>query len=194
MGQSETHFWAPVRSYLLHSFLQVHTCAAPFTSHGNQRSYAEPKPFSWPKLAYVGFSSSNFNVQNRILSTPGDALTTMVHLRTKPNRKLYILIAYHLSFVEGWWVWKQSCCHSLWVPTLYQCWVGTNPWFRTGPGFNLVVSKIPSGYNSSDNQVDTLPIGYQTIETWLTKNWCPLNVETQVGCIANPRVRFFHRV
>ncbi len=151
--------WASVRSYLLHSFLQVHNCAAPFTSHGNERNYAEPKPFSWPELAYVGFSSSNFNVQNHILSTPGDALTTMVHLRTKPNRKLYIPIAYHLSFIVGWWVWKQSC-HSLWVPTLYQCWVGTNPRFRTGPGFNLVVSETPSGYNSSDDPVDTLhPLG-----------------------------------
>jgi len=44
MGQSET--LAPVRSYLLHSFLQVHSVAAPFTSHGNLCNYAEPKPFS----------------------------------------------------------------------------------------------------------------------------------------------------
>jgi len=55
--------WATVRSYLLHSFLQVHSTAGPFTSHGNMRNYVEPKPFSWAKLAYVGFSLSNFSMQ-----------------------------------------------------------------------------------------------------------------------------------
>jgi hypothetical protein len=38
-------------------------------------NYAEPKPFSWPKLAYVGFSASNFTVQDHILSTAEDAPT-----------------------------------------------------------------------------------------------------------------------
>jgi len=45
MGQSETQRVA-VRSYLLHSFLQVHSAAAPVTIHGNLPNYAEPKPFS----------------------------------------------------------------------------------------------------------------------------------------------------
>jgi hypothetical protein len=44
MGESET--LRAVRSYLLHSFLQVHSAAEPFTSHSNLRNYAEPKPFS----------------------------------------------------------------------------------------------------------------------------------------------------
>jgi hypothetical protein len=67
--------WVAIRSYLLHSFLQVHRAAAPFTSHGNLHNYAEPKPFSWAKpAAYVGFSSSNFTVQDHIPSTAGDAL------------------------------------------------------------------------------------------------------------------------
>jgi hypothetical protein len=55
--------WVPVRSYLLHSLLQVHSAAAPFTSHGNLHNYAEPDPFSWAKPDYIGFSSSNFTVQ-----------------------------------------------------------------------------------------------------------------------------------
>ncbi len=38
-------YWAAVRSYLLHSFLQVHSAAAPLTSYGNMPNYAEPKPF-----------------------------------------------------------------------------------------------------------------------------------------------------
>ncbi len=41
--------WAAVRSYLLHSFLQVHSAAVPFTSHGNVHNYAYTKPFSWAK-------------------------------------------------------------------------------------------------------------------------------------------------
>jgi hypothetical protein len=34
--------WAPVKSYLLHSILQVHSSAAPFTRNGNLPDYAEP--------------------------------------------------------------------------------------------------------------------------------------------------------
>jgi hypothetical protein len=37
--------WAAVRSYLLHSFLQEHSAAVPFTSHITLPNYAEPKPF-----------------------------------------------------------------------------------------------------------------------------------------------------
>jgi len=58
--------WVPVRSYLLHSYLQVHSAAVPFTSHGNTQNYVEPKRFSEAKLAYFEFSSSNFTVQDHI--------------------------------------------------------------------------------------------------------------------------------
>ncbi len=54
--------WAVVRSYLLHSFLQMHSAGEPFTSPCNVRNYAELKLFSWVKSAYVGFSSSIFCV------------------------------------------------------------------------------------------------------------------------------------
>ncbi len=67
--------WAAVRSYLLHSFLQVHT-------RGNASIYAEPKPFSWAKPAHVGFSSSNVTVQDHILITVGDALTSYVPIHS----------------------------------------------------------------------------------------------------------------
>jgi hypothetical protein len=52
----------------------VHSAVEPFTSHGNLRNYAKAKPFSWVKPAHVGFSSSIFAVQDRILSTAGDAI------------------------------------------------------------------------------------------------------------------------
>jgi hypothetical protein len=58
-----------VRSYLLHSFLhsflQVQSVDGPFTR--------EPKPFSWAKPAAFDIFSSNYTVQDHILSTAGDA-------------------------------------------------------------------------------------------------------------------------
>jgi hypothetical protein len=75
MGQSET--WAVVRSYLLHSFLLVHSAATPFTSHGNVRTYAEPKPFSWAKPEML--LSQYINCWK--LHHEGDTLIGLTHLR-----------------------------------------------------------------------------------------------------------------
>jgi hypothetical protein len=77
MGESETLIRS--RSDLLHSFLQVHTVAGPFTSHSKVCNYANPEPFSWAKPSYFEFSSSNFTVQDDILSTAGDALGCWSH-------------------------------------------------------------------------------------------------------------------
>ncbi len=44
MGESET--LTVVRSYLLHSFLEVHNVADPFTSHWSICNYVDPKLFS----------------------------------------------------------------------------------------------------------------------------------------------------
>jgi len=80
--------WAAVRSYLLHSFVQLHSIGwlvgSPFTGHGKAYNYAEQKPFSWSKPACFDFSSSNFTVQGDILSTPGDALTQL-HIHFQNN-------------------------------------------------------------------------------------------------------------
>jgi hypothetical protein len=65
--------WAPVRSYLLHSFLHLLLCLVPATAI-KLCNYADPKPFSWAKPAYFKFSSYNFTLQDHILSTAGDAL------------------------------------------------------------------------------------------------------------------------
>jgi hypothetical protein len=56
----------------------VHSSSAAesFTSGVNLRNYAEPKPFSSVKPAYDGFSSSICTVQDHILSTSGDALSS----------------------------------------------------------------------------------------------------------------------
>jgi len=74
LWQSNKKHSAPVRSYLLHSFLQVRNPAGPFRSHCKLCYVAEPKPIWWAKPAYFDFSSSNFTVRNHVLSTTGDAL------------------------------------------------------------------------------------------------------------------------
>ncbi len=66
--------WAEIRSYLSHSFLQVHSSAAPLTSRHNMHNYVEPKLFSWAKPAYVRISLSDFTVQDHIPSITGDTL------------------------------------------------------------------------------------------------------------------------
>jgi hypothetical protein len=58
----------------------VYIDAALFTSHSNLCNYAETKPFSRVKPAYVGFFSSNCTVQDHIPSTIGDALSTYLLL------------------------------------------------------------------------------------------------------------------
>ncbi len=49
LWSSNQKYWAAVRSNLLDSFLEVHTCVEPFTSQGKQR------PISWAKLAHFDF-------------------------------------------------------------------------------------------------------------------------------------------
>jgi hypothetical protein len=43
------------RPFLLHSFLQVHSTSASFTSHGNLCNYADPKPFPEPNRHVLDF-------------------------------------------------------------------------------------------------------------------------------------------
>ncbi len=61
LWRANRKYWAAVRSYLLHSCLEVHTVL--LLLRATACNYAEPKPFSWAKPAYFHVSSSNFNVQ-----------------------------------------------------------------------------------------------------------------------------------
>jgi hypothetical protein len=63
----------------------VHGAAAAFTSHDKYSNYAKPKPFSWPKLANVGFSSSNFTVQITYRAPLGMLLVATKCLRQLPT-------------------------------------------------------------------------------------------------------------
>jgi hypothetical protein len=54
LSSANHKLWAAVRSYLLHSSLQVHSAAAPFTSHGNVRKYArQPPQVCWAKTNFL---------------------------------------------------------------------------------------------------------------------------------------------
>jgi hypothetical protein len=66
-------YWAAVRSNLLHSFLEVHNCVAPFTSHGKLHEFGAEKPISWAKPAHFDYFAINFTVWSHILCTGGDA-------------------------------------------------------------------------------------------------------------------------
>ncbi len=67
-------YWAAVRSNLLHSFLEVHSCVAPFTNHVKLHEFGAEKPISWAKPAHFDFLAINFTVWSHVLSTVGDAL------------------------------------------------------------------------------------------------------------------------
>ncbi len=67
-------YWATVRSNWLHSFLEVHNCVVPFTSHGKLNEFGAEKSISWAKPVHFDFFKINFTVLSHILSTGGDAL------------------------------------------------------------------------------------------------------------------------
>jgi len=67
---SKNH-WTLVRSYLLHSFLQ---CTAHSPATANCAVILSQNHFPEPNRGNFDFSSSNYIVQDHILSTAGDAL------------------------------------------------------------------------------------------------------------------------
>jgi hypothetical protein len=55
-------YWAAVKSNLLHSFLEVHNCVVPFTSHGTLHEFGAEKPISWAKRTHFDFFAMNFTI------------------------------------------------------------------------------------------------------------------------------------
>jgi hypothetical protein len=83
-------YWAVVRSNLLHSFLEVQNCVAPFTSHDKLHEFGAEKPISWAKPAHFDLFRINCTVRSHILSSVGDALMAqssfrLVHTLYFPN-------------------------------------------------------------------------------------------------------------
>jgi hypothetical protein len=118
-------YWAVVRSNLLHSFLEVHNCVAPFTSHGKLHEFGAEKLISWAKPAHFDFFAINFTVWSHILCTGGDALmasliSSLLHsypIRYKSKFELYDLQtvisckSFVLSPTSYNTVWSSSCMY-----------------------------------------------------------------------------------
>ncbi len=85
-----------------------------FISHGIAHNYVEPRPFSWAKLAYFGFSSSNFTVQDRIPRTAGDALRCLSSLSqgmTLLERFSFMNIKWGVYLLWGWGHYQKKGPH-----------------------------------------------------------------------------------
>jgi hypothetical protein len=96
-------YGAAVRFSLLHSFLEVHNCVAPFTSHVKLHEFGAEKPISGGKPTHFDFSTLHFTVWSHILSTGGDALR---YLPDQPFLTTYLptyVACYYLPscLVEG---------------------------------------------------------------------------------------------
>jgi hypothetical protein len=78
--------------HLLHSFSEVHKSVVPFASHGKLHAFGAGKPISSAKPAHFDSLSINFPVWSHILSTIGDALSTLA------NSTLIILFSELLNF------------------------------------------------------------------------------------------------
>jgi hypothetical protein len=70
-------YWAAVRSKFLYSFLEVHNCVAPFTSHGKLHGFGANKSISWAKQAHFHFFAKTFTIWSHLLSTVGDAFRNL---------------------------------------------------------------------------------------------------------------------
>jgi hypothetical protein len=85
--------WPAVRSYLLHSFLQVHGVAVTFTSQQKPCNYVKPKPFSSAtQLHILDFLHPNFTLQDHILSIGGDVSKRLYINSKMSNLNLETLI------------------------------------------------------------------------------------------------------
>jgi len=82
-------YWAALRSKLLHSFLEVHNCVAPFTSQGKVHEFGAKKRIFCAKPTHFDFLTINSTVWSHILSTRGDAPS--LDKMNKLCRRLYFM-------------------------------------------------------------------------------------------------------
>jgi hypothetical protein len=75
-GYTNEKYGSAFRSNLLHSFLEVRNCVAPFTSPSNLHEFGAEKPF------FLDVFAINFTVSRHILCSGGDALSgTPINLK-----------------------------------------------------------------------------------------------------------------
>jgi hypothetical protein len=99
-----------VRSYLLHSFLQVNSAAiAAFYEPRRQVQLCGAKSIFFPESNQqhtFGFSSSKFTVQDHILSTIGECLYNTKLTQKKQNKTLELhRVFVHRALVDAGSLW-----------------------------------------------------------------------------------------
>jgi hypothetical protein len=104
LWSTNQNYRATVRSNLVHSFLEVHSCVEPFTSHGKLHEFGAEKPIFWAKQAHFGFLAINFTDCSQILSTGGDAFS--------PIQGMSKFIVSPLGLVE--WDERIHCISLMW--------------------------------------------------------------------------------
>jgi hypothetical protein len=93
--------WVAVRSYLLLSFLQVRSAAAPLISYRNLCNYVETKPFSWAILD-----------QNQLKQTLAICTLPVIILKNKALNIGLNYLGIVLSSCYKYWVY-QNCIKSM---------------------------------------------------------------------------------
>jgi hypothetical protein len=106
-----------VKSNLLHSYLEVHNCVAPFTSHGKLHEFGAEKPISRAKPpAHFDIFAIIFTVWSHILSTDGNALRGGCHdvgpLARSESQEVNQQILM-MSFLRGGGAGSSSCVKCL---------------------------------------------------------------------------------
>jgi hypothetical protein len=96
-----------IHDYSIYPFIpknikQVHSVAAPFTSHLKLFNYVQPKPFSWAKPTYFDFSLANCTLEDHILSTIGDARSRHWWIR------ILFLVRWLQVLKGGLYIWMTS--------------------------------------------------------------------------------------
>jgi hypothetical protein len=107
IGQSETLSSSQIIFITLFSPGAQPWCAC-YLATGNLCHYAEPKSFSWAKLAYFDFFSSNFHMQGQILSTTGDSLRGKLWIWVMLSRRVFGYL--HIHFLVCQWVLRTLLC------------------------------------------------------------------------------------
>jgi hypothetical protein len=82
MGQSETLSSSAQLDHIYYTLFWRYTALLrPYQASALRALYTDPKPFSWAKPAYFGFSSSNSTLQDdHILITTGDPFRAQISL------------------------------------------------------------------------------------------------------------------
>ncbi len=92
-------YWTAVRCNLLHSFWEVHNCVAPFYQPRKLHEFGAEKPIFWDGPAHFNFFTIYFTVWSHILSTVGNARTTLLFAAVRILGTYYSTCSLLIAFI-----------------------------------------------------------------------------------------------